>query len=85
MNKPTNQEIEQAEKDLSVAVKAVLLISGANKGQYGKLKDKLTNNYLLGSDQAMRILVNYQVTKPSLPFRPNHSNTGIHQGVGRGR
>jgi hypothetical protein len=31
-------------------VKAALLISGADKRRYGKLNDKLANNYLLGSD-----------------------------------
>jgi hypothetical protein len=62
----------------------MLLISGANKRQYGKVKDKLANNYLLGSDQypntiekAMHILGNNPVTKPSLPFRTNPNNTGV--------
>jgi hypothetical protein len=32
-------------------VKTALLISGANKRQYGRLKDKLANSYLLGTDQ----------------------------------
>ncbi len=50
MSKPTNQEIAQAEEDLSKAVKAALLISGTDKQQYSKLKDKLANNYILGSD-----------------------------------
>ncbi len=51
VHKPTDQEIVQAEEDSCEAVKAALLISGADKWQYGKLKDKLANNYLLGSDQ----------------------------------
>ena len=32
-------------------MKAALLISGADKRRYGKLKDELANNYLLGTDQ----------------------------------
>ncbi len=51
MNKPTNQEIAQAGEDSCKAVEAVVLISRADKWQYGKLKDKLANNSLLGSDQ----------------------------------
>ncbi len=46
MSKPTNQEIAQTEEDSCKAVKAALLISGANILQYGKLKDKPANNYL---------------------------------------
>ena len=56
------------------AVKAVLLISGADKRRYGKLKEQLANNYLLGANQypntlekATRVLGNYQVPK-STPF-----------------
>ncbi len=52
------------------AVKAALLISGADKQRYGRLKEQLANNYLLGTDQytntlekASRILGNYQVAK----------------------
>jgi hypothetical protein len=81
---PTNQKIAKAEDDLCKAVKATLLISGADKLQYGKLKDKLANNYLLGSDQypdtfekAMRILGNYQVGKTSTPFRASPNDTGV--------
>jgi hypothetical protein len=70
----TAAERKQAEVNTSEVVKAVLLISGANKQQYGKLKDELTNNYLLGSDQypdmddkALRILGHYQVSGMRLP------------------
>ncbi len=51
VRKPTDQEIAKAEDDSCKAVKAMLLVSGANKRRYGKLKDKLANNYLLGSNQ----------------------------------
>jgi hypothetical protein len=51
-------------------VKAALLISGADKRRYGRLKEQLVNTYLLGTDQypdtlekASRILGNYQVGK----------------------
>jgi hypothetical protein len=53
------------ESEVSEAVKAALLISGADRRCYGKLKDKLANSYLLGSnqypdtfDKATRILSN---------------------------
>ena len=59
-------------------MKAALLISGADRRKYGKLKDELANNYLLGTDQypdtfekALRILGNY------LPYRPNPNDTGV--------
>ncbi len=32
-------------------MKAALLISGADKQRYGRLKEDLANNYLLGSNQ----------------------------------
>ena len=38
------------EEEANESVKAALLISGADKRRYGKLKDKLANNYLLGTD-----------------------------------
>jgi hypothetical protein len=53
VRKPTDQEIAKAEDDSCKAVKVALLVSGANKQQYGKLKDELANNYLLGSDQSL--------------------------------
>ncbi len=84
MRKPTDQEIAKAEDDSCEAVRAALLVSGANKRQYGMLKNKLVNNYLLGSNQypdtfekAMRILGNYQVGKTSMPFRASPNNTGV--------
>ena len=66
------------------AVKAALLISGADKQRYGRLKEQLANNYLLGTDQypdtlekASRILGNYQVAKvPSFGDRKNTNEGG---------
>ncbi len=62
---PTEEEMARVENEANEAVKAALLISGADKQQYGKLRDKLANNYLFGTDQypntykkAMRILGN---------------------------
>ncbi len=53
-------------------MKVALLISGANKARYRRLKEQLANNYLLGTDQypntlekTTRILGNYQGTRPS--------------------
>ncbi len=64
----TPTEIKNVEEESNKLVKAALLISGADKRRYGRLKDELANNYLLGTDQypntfdkAMRILGNYQV------------------------
>ena len=75
MAKPTVAEITKAEEDASEAVKAALLISGADKTRFGRLKNELANNYLLGSDQypgtyekAMHILGNYQTTRTSRTY-----------------
>ncbi len=51
VGKPTVAEISKAEDDATEAVKAALLISGADEMRFGRLKDKLANNYLLGTDQ----------------------------------
>jgi hypothetical protein len=66
------------------AVKAALLISGADRRKYGKLKDELANNYLLGTDQdpntfnkAVRILGNYQTTRVGMPYKASPNNTGV--------
>jgi hypothetical protein len=48
---PTAQERSDAEEASSEAVKAALLISSADRHKYGKIKDELANNYLLGTDQ----------------------------------
>ena len=81
---PTVKERSDTEETSSEAVKAALLISGADRRKYGKLKDELANNYLLGTDQypdtfekALRILGNYQTTTNSLPYRPSPNNTGV--------
>ena len=61
-------------QEVAEVVKAALLISEADTQRYGRLKEQLANNYLLGADQhpdtlekALMILGNYQVTKGS-PF-----------------
>jgi hypothetical protein len=94
-NKVTSTEGAQVEQDASKAVKAALLISGADKQRYRKPKDKLANNYLLGTDQnpntfdkALCILGNYQTSNSSMPpYRGNPNNTGVaflQQGGRRG-
>jgi len=94
--KPTVAEITKAEEDASEAVKAALLISGADKTIFGRLKDELANNYLLGSDQypdtyekAMRILRNYQTTRTNSTYRGDGTESGLpfiqRGGRGRGR
>ncbi len=51
MGNPTAAQIKKAEETASEVVKGALLISGADKCRFGKLKDKLVNNYLLRTDQ----------------------------------
>jgi hypothetical protein len=67
----TEEELEATEEEVTKAVKAALLISGADKKRYVRLKEQLANNSLLGTNQypymlekALRILGNYQVAKP---------------------
>ncbi len=69
-----------------------MLISGASCQQYGRLKDKLANDYLLGSDhypdtleKAGRILANYQNTRASAPYRASGNKTGVTFLQRRGR
>ena len=50
-SRPTDAEKKKAEDDATEAVKAALLIRGADKMRFGRLKDELANNHLLGSDQ----------------------------------
>jgi hypothetical protein len=99
----TNQSPAQTKAAQEVAnevVKAALLISGADRRKYGKLKDELANKYLLGTDQypntfdkAARILGNYQTTRVGMPYKASPNNTGVAflqqggqggQGAGRG-
>ena len=84
VGKPTVAEINMAEDDAMEAVKAALLISGADKTRFGRLKDKLANNYLLGTDQypdtyekAVHILGNYQTSRPSRPYRGDGTESGL--------
>jgi hypothetical protein len=90
----TAAELAAAESEVAEAVKAAMLISRANKARYGRLKEQLANNYLLGTNQypnmlkkASRILGNYQGAK-TLHFGEQRSNRGglafIQKG-GRGR
>jgi hypothetical protein len=81
---PTEDEITKMENEANEAMKTELLISGANKQQYGQLKDELTNSYLLGTDQypntykkGMQILGNYQASRISIPFRTSPNDTGV--------
>ena len=81
---PSPTQLSEAE-DVSIEqVKAALLISGASRQKYGKLKDELANDYLLGSDhypdtleKAGRILANYQSTRASAPYRASANKTGV--------
>ena len=84
LTNPTDPEIEAAEHVVVEQVKAAMLISGADRRKFEKLKNELANNYLLGTDQypdtlekAGRILSNYQSTNISAPFRGNPNDTGV--------
>ncbi len=80
----TKGKLAKIEEDASKAIKAALLISGADKCQFRKLKDKLINNYLLGTDQypdtskkVLQILGNNQMTRSSLLYKTSPNNTGV--------
>ena len=88
---------KKAQEDTTESMKAALLISGADKTRFGKLKDELANNYFLATDQypdtfekAMRILGNYQLTKASRPYQGDGTKSGLAfiqlggRGCGRG-
>ena len=79
-----NTRVSWAEEDACKAVKAALLISRVDTRRYGRLKDKLANNYLLGTDQypdtfdkGLRILGNYQTSKARMPFRGSQYDMGV--------
>ena len=81
---PSATQLSEAEDVLIEQVKAVMLISRASCQKYGRLKDELANDYLLGSDhypdtleKAGRILTNYQNTRASAPYRANANETGV--------
>jgi hypothetical protein len=88
----TKDERTEAKEEMVDAVKAALLISGADKQRYGRLKEQLANNYLLGTDQysdtlekASRILGNYQVAKGStFGDRRNANKKGVLAFIQRG-
>ena len=75
-----------------------VVISGADKQQYGKLKDELENSYLLGTyqypntfDKAICFLGNYQTSRVNMPTgvaflqRGGRGSAGQgHRGHGRG-
>ena len=94
MNSIMDAERKAVEQEVSDTVKAALVVSGADKRRYRKLKDELANNYLLRTDQylntvhkAVRILGNYQTSRVNTPYRANPNNTGLTflQRGGQGR
>jgi hypothetical protein len=85
------KEFEAAEDEVAEAVKAALLISGANKVRYWRLKEQLATNYLLGTNQypktfkkATVILGNFQGTKPSQPGGDQRNKGGGLSFIQRG-
>ena len=84
LTNPNDAQIEAAENVAVEQVKAALLISGTDRRKFGKLKDELANNYLLGTDQypdtlekAGRILYNYQSTDVNARYRGSPNDTGV--------
>ncbi len=68
--------------ELEAAVNAT--VEQVNRRKFGRLKDELANDYLLGTDhypdtleKAARILSNYQSTNVNAPYRENLNNTGV--------
>ena len=93
LTNPNDAELQAAESATVEQVKAALLISGADRRKFGRLKDELANDYLLGTDhypntleKAARILSNYQSTNVNAPYRPSPNDTGVAflQRAGRG-
>ncbi len=90
-NTVAEDELGAVKAEASEAVKAALLISGMDRRCYGKLKDKLANSYLLGSDQypdtfdkATRILGNYQaMLRPALPYKPSRRAEKRYRAMGQ--
>ena len=77
INDITNAEQAEAETKTSDAVKAALLISGANKRRYGGLNNDPGNNYLMGTDQypdttekAIVLLGNYKPPRQQQRHHP---------------
>ena len=84
LTNPDNNQLEAAQNVAVEQVKAALLISGADQRKFGKLKDELANDYLLGTDhypdtleKAGRILANYQTTRIGTPYWANPNDTGV--------
>ena len=81
---PTTSEKKKVQEDAMESVKVALLISGADKTRFGKLKDELANNYLLETDQypdtfkkARCILGYYQSTKASRPYQGDGTESSL--------
>jgi hypothetical protein len=81
---PLPAQTKATQEVANEVVQAVLLISGVDRHKYGKLKDELANNYLLGTDQypntfnkAVRILGNYQTTSVGMPYKASPDDTGV--------
>ena len=77
INNITNAERAEAETQTSEAVKAALIISGAEKRRYGGLNNDLGKNYLLGTDQYLDIteksrvlLGNYKPPRQQQRYQP---------------
>ena len=91
INNITDAEREEAETETTDAVKAALLISGADKRRYGGLNNDLGNNYLLGTyqypDTAEKARVLLGKYKPPLQQQRHHPRDDggfafIHKGRG---
>jgi hypothetical protein len=81
---PTVAQIKKVQETVSKAVKGALLISRADKCQFGKLKDKLAKNYLLGtnkypktSNKALQLPGNYQNMRGNVPYTASPNEMGV--------
>jgi hypothetical protein len=61
VNNLTVAEIRKAREHTSEAIKAVLLVSGADKRRYGRLKDEFVNNYP-SEVQSKMIIMGHQIS-----------------------
>ena len=83
VNNITDAERAESETQTSDAVKAALLVSGANKQRYGRLKNDLGNNGLMVTDQypdttekARGLLGNYKPPRQQQRHQPR-DNGGV--------
>ena len=76
-NNITDAKQTTAEEEVADPVKAALLISGADKWRYGRLKEQLANNYLLGTDQYPDTLEKASRSLETIELQRGHPLEGV--------